>query len=85
MAAHIGCEHKELYFDPGQQLRSFRTLLATYGEPIMLLPLIHTYELCRAIRADGASGNVTGRPTDHHQYTPASADRSSTSHTSPCR
>jgi asparagine synthase (glutamine-hydrolysing) len=64
MAERLGCEHKELYFEPERQLRSFRALLATYGEPIMLLPLVHTYELCRAIREDGISVVLAGHGAD---------------------
>jgi hypothetical protein len=37
----------------------------------------------QAIRADGASGNATGRPIAHHPYSPASASSTSTTHAHP--
>jgi asparagine synthase (glutamine-hydrolysing) len=64
MAALLGSEHKELYFEPERQLRSFRALLSAYGDPIMLLPLVHTYELCRAIREDGITVVLSGHGAD---------------------
>jgi asparagine synthase (glutamine-hydrolysing) len=43
-------------------------MLETYGEPIMLLPLIHTHELCRAIHDDGMKVVVCGHGADELFY-----------------
>ena len=40
MARHLGCIHKEFYFNADRQWEIFRKLIHTHGEPIMLLPLI---------------------------------------------
>ncbi|MEW6118035.1 MAG: asparagine synthase (glutamine-hydrolyzing) [Nitrospirota bacterium] len=68
MAEKLGCIHKEFYFDPDRQLKVFRKILSTYGEPIMLLPLIHTYELCREIRDDGIKVVLAGHGADELFY-----------------
>ena len=64
MADRLGCQHREFYFEPTRQLTVFRKMLATYGEPIMLLPLIHTHELCRAVSDDGIKVVLTGNGAD---------------------
>jgi asparagine synthase (glutamine-hydrolysing) len=64
MADLLRCQHREFYFEPERQLSVFRKLLTTYGEPIMLLPLIHTHELCRAVRDDGIKVVLTGNGAD---------------------
>jgi asparagine synthase (glutamine-hydrolysing) len=68
MAARLGTRHREFYFDPARQLEVFKSLLAAYGEPIMLLPLIHTFELCRAVRDDGVKVVLTGNGADELFY-----------------
>lgn len=68
MAAEIGTEHREFYFDPDRQWQSFGEILQTYGEPIMLLPLVHTYELCKSIRADGIKVVLSGNGADELFY-----------------
>jgi len=68
MANKLGCIHKEFYFDAGRELETLRTLIATYGEPIMLLPLVHTYELARAIRDDGLKVVLAGHGADELFY-----------------
>lgn len=64
MAQQIGTIHREFHFDASRQWTIFNRILATYGEPIMLLPLIHTYELCEAIRADGIKIVLSGNGAD---------------------
>ncbi|NKD45103.1 asparagine synthase (glutamine-hydrolyzing) [Haematospirillum jordaniae] len=64
MAEQLGTCHRELYFDPDEQWKIFEKLLGTYGEPIMLLPLVHTYALSRAIQEDGIKVVLTGNGAD---------------------
>src|SRR5438309_7662957 len=47
MADRLGCQHREFYFEPTRQLAVFRKMLATYGEPIIFLPVIPSHGLCR--------------------------------------
>lgn len=68
MAKYLGCEHKEYYFNPETQYANFKKVIGTYGEPIMLLPLIHTYELCQNIRNDGIKVVLTGHGADELFY-----------------
>lgn len=64
MAERIGTRHKEVLFDPERHHDGLEELLARYGEPIALLPLVHTLQLCRAIQADGIKVVVTGHGAD---------------------
>jgi asparagine synthase (glutamine-hydrolysing) len=68
IAHQLGTRHKEIYFDPDEQWQIFNQLIATYGEPIMLLPLVHAYTLCRAIRDDGIKVVLTGNGADELFY-----------------
>lgn len=68
MAERLGTTHKEYYFDPDEQWVIFQKLLKIYGEPIMLLPLVHTYSLCRAIRDDGIKVVMSGNGADELFY-----------------
>lgn len=68
MAERLGTTHKEFYFDPDEQWIIFQNLLKIYGEPIMLLPLVHTYSLCRAIHDDGVKVVMSGNGADELFY-----------------
>ncbi|PHQ73331.1 MAG: asparagine synthase (glutamine-hydrolyzing) [Marinobacter sp.] len=68
VASQLGCEHKEFYFDAERQFEIFRNIQKTYGEPIALLPLVHSYELCSAIRDDGIKVVLTGHGADELFY-----------------
>lgn len=68
MAQRLGCIHKEYYFEPKSQWETFQKILATYGEPIMLLPLVHTFELCKAIHEDGIKVVLSGHGADEVFY-----------------
>ncbi|RMH34360.1 MAG: asparagine synthase (glutamine-hydrolyzing) [Nitrospirae bacterium] len=64
VADRLGCIHKEFYFDGERQWDVFRRLIDTYGEPIMLLPLVHAYELCESVRDDGIKVVLGGHGAD---------------------
>lgn len=68
MAKKLGTFHKEYYFEPGLQYEYFLKMLTTYGEPIMLLPLLHAYEICEHIREDGMKVVLTGNGADELFY-----------------
>lgn len=68
MAAFLGTRHKEYFFEPERQYTYFKDLLKLYGEPIMLLPLIHAYELCRNIKEDGLKVVLSGNGADEIFY-----------------
>jgi asparagine synthase (glutamine-hydrolysing) len=68
MAEQLGTRHREFYFDPEDQWKSLENLLRIYGEPIMLLPLLHTYALSRAIQEDGIKVVLTGNGADELFY-----------------
>jgi len=68
MAARIGTRHKEVLFDPDRHHDGLEELLTRHGEPIALLPLVHTLQLCRAIQADGIKVVLTGHGADELFY-----------------
>ena len=68
VAHQLGTRHKEFYFDPDEQWQIFNKLISTYGDPIMLLPLVHAYMLSSAIRDDGIKVVLTGNGADEIFY-----------------
>lgn len=64
VAKQLGTQHKEFYFDAARQYEIFKQTLRTYGEPIMLLPLVHAYELFEAIHDDGIKVVMNGNGAD---------------------
>lgn len=68
VANQLGTRHKEFYFDPTRQFEILKKILATHGEPIMLLPLIHAYELSETIRSDGIKVVLNGNGADELFY-----------------
>jgi asparagine synthase (glutamine-hydrolysing) len=68
MAHLLGTNHKECYFDSDEQWQNFNRLIGIYGEPIMLLPLLHTYVLCRAMHDDGIKVAMSGNGADELFY-----------------
>jgi len=64
----LGTQHKEFYFNPVSQFEIFKSMLAIHGEPIMLLPLIHAYQLSDAIHKDGIKVVLNGNGADELFY-----------------
>jgi asparagine synthase (glutamine-hydrolysing) len=68
MANKLGTIHKEFYFEPDAQWEIMGKLLSVYGEPIMLMTLLHAYTLFRAIQDDGIKVVMTGNGADELFY-----------------
>jgi len=68
MAGLLGTDHKEYYFEPDRQFNQLETILKIYGEPIMLMPLLYTLELCEHIRDDGIKVVLSGHGADELYY-----------------
>lgn len=68
MAGDLGTRHREFHFEPERHHDHLEHLLALHGEPIMLLPLLHTHELCRHIRDDGVKVVMAGHGADEVFY-----------------
>ena len=64
VSERIGTQHKEFYFDPQRQFNLFKRIIDTQGEPIMLLPLVHAYEMSEAIHDDGIKVVMNGNGAD---------------------
>jgi asparagine synthase (glutamine-hydrolysing) len=68
VAKYLGTHHKEYYFHPEEQWDILNRLIKAHGDPIMLLPLVHTYTLSRAVRADGIKVVINGNGADELFY-----------------
>jgi len=68
VANELGTKHKEFYFDKEKQWEHLNKLIGIYGDPIMLLPFVHTYTLCSAIRKDGIKVVLGGNGADELFY-----------------
>jgi asparagine synthase (glutamine-hydrolysing) len=64
MAARYGTRHTEVFFDPDRHHEFLVELIRRHGEPIMLLPLGHAYDLFRHVRDDGIRVVMTGHGAD---------------------
>lgn len=68
MAGRLGTVHRAFHFDPDEQWDIMKHLIGRHGEPIMLLPLVHTYALCRALREQGIKVVLAGNGADELFY-----------------
>ena len=64
VADALGTQHTELFFDEKTIWERYSALMAAYGEPVALLPLVYTRELCELIKADGISVVLCGNGAD---------------------
>lgn len=64
MATHYGTRHTEVWFDADRHHDHLELMLRRHGEPIMLLPLGHAYELFSRVRDDGVRVVMTGHGAD---------------------
>lgn len=67
-AKNIGTDHKEFYFDPDQSWQRYRAILRAHGEPIALLPLVHSLTIAQAVRGDGIKVVLSGIGADELFY-----------------
>ncbi len=69
-AALLGTVHRAVFMEPDAHYEMLTALVARHGEPIALLPLVHAFQLCRAIRADGVKVVLAGHGADElfHGY-----------------
>lgn len=67
-AAQLGTHHREFYFDAQEGFERYRRLVSAYGEPVALLPLLHTQVLCEAMREDGIKVALAGHGADELFY-----------------
>ncbi len=68
MAEKLGTRHTEVWFDADRHHDHLELMLRQHGEPIMLLPLGHAYELFTRIRDDGLRVVMTGHGADEVFY-----------------
>jgi asparagine synthase (glutamine-hydrolysing) len=68
MAQRYDTQHTEVHFDPDRHHDHLELLLRRHGEPIMLLPLGHAYDLFQHVHADGIRVVMTGHGADEVFY-----------------
>lgn len=68
MAERFGTRHTEVWFDAERHHDHLELMLRRYGEPIMLLPLGHAFELFARVRDDGLRVVMTGHGADEVFY-----------------
>lgn len=68
MAKRFGTRHTEVWFDADRHHEHLELMLRRHGEPIMLLPLGHAYELFARVRDDGLRVVMTGHGADEVFY-----------------
>ena len=64
----IKSDHKEFYFDPSEQWKIFEKIGHYNGEPLPLLPLVHTNYLCKRVKEDGLKVMLSGTGADELFY-----------------
>lgn len=64
VADALGTQHTELFFEERIVWEQYCALIAAYGEPVALLPLVYTREICARIKADGISVALCGNGAD---------------------
>ena len=68
MATQFRTKHTEVWFDADRHHDHLELMLRRHGEPIMLLPLGHAYELFTHVRDDGLRVVMTGHGADEVFY-----------------
>ena len=68
VAKQLGTDHHEYTFHPDKHFEYYKRILQTYGEPIALLPLIYSYELCSQISKTGTKVVMSGIGADELFY-----------------
>ena len=60
----IKSDHKEFYFDPIEEWNAFKNISNFNGEPLPLLPLVHSYYICKKVKDDGVKVMLSGIGAD---------------------
>ena len=60
----IKSDHREFYFDPIEQWKTFIKISNTNGEPLPLLPLVHSHYICSKVKEDGIKVMLSGIGAD---------------------
>ena len=60
----INSDHKEYYFDPIEEWTSLKKISEINGEPLPLLPLVHSHYICQKVKEDGIKVMLSGIGAD---------------------
>ncbi len=60
----INSDHKEYYFDPIEEWSSLKKISDINGEPLPLLPLVHSHYICQKVKEDGIKVMLSGIGAD---------------------
>ncbi len=60
----INSDHKEYYFDPIEEWSSLKKISKINGEPLPLLPLVHSHYISRKVKEDGIKVMLSGIGAD---------------------
>ena len=60
----INSDHKEYFFDPIEQWSSLKKISNINGEPLPLLPLVHSSFICQKVKEDGIKVMLSGIGAD---------------------
>ncbi len=61
---YINSNHKEYYFDPIEEWASLKKISKINGEPLPLLPLVHSNYICKKVNEDGIKVMLSGIGAD---------------------